>query len=133
MLFFLLSKRKEKKNGRLPLSLQCFSILAPKGTILSFSVTAPRLRLLLASVKQPALCYQGKGHLFKVSGLDGFWASKSQSLFSAYHFYRIGWKSDIQIVQRERQRGRAAAMPVHPCTAAQSVLSPVLLFVSFSL
>lgn len=61
----------------LSLSLQCFSISAPKYRFyLSLSL---RLRLLLASdkLKQLALCYQGKGHLFKVSGLDGFWASKS--------------------------------------------------------
>lgn len=30
---------------------------------------------------KPALCYQGKVHLFRVSSWDGFWASKSQSLF----------------------------------------------------
>lgn len=111
---FFLSKKEKKNTGRLPLSLQCFSISAPKEPILSFSVTATRLRLLLASdkVKQPALCYQEKGHLLKVSGLEGFWASKSQSLFSTHHFYRIGWKSDIQILQREKERGRAAAIPV---------------------
>lgn len=80
-------------------------------------------------MKQPALCYQGKGLLFKVSGLDGFWASKSQSLFSTHHFYRIGWKSVIQILQREKERGRAAAIPVQaslPCCSVSSIIHPLV-------
>lgn len=85
---------------------------SPQKAILSFAVTALRLRLrlLLGSdkVKQPALCYQGKGHLFKVSGLDGLWASKSWSLFSTYQFYRTGRKSDIQTLQRETERASSS-------------------------
>lgn len=125
-------KKKKTNTGRLSLSLQRFSISAPKEPILSFSVTALRLRLLFAfdKVKQPALCYHGEGHLLKVSGLDGFWASKSQSLFSTHHFYRIGEKSDIQIVQRETKRPSSSdprsAMPAlllgQPYNASFSLL-----------
>lgn len=78
--FFQLLSRN---TGRLPSSLQCFSIPATKEPILSSLSLWLTLRLLhfVRPEKQPALCYQGKVHLFRVSSWDGFWASKSQSLF----------------------------------------------------
>ena len=129
--FFLLSKNETKQTKKKTslagcLWVYCAFLFQPQRTNFIFPVIAPRRRLLLASdkVKQPALCYQGKGHLFKVSGLDGFWASKSQSLFSTHHFYSIGWKSDIQIAERgkERESEQQRSPFKHPCTAAQPVL-----------
>lgn len=96
---------------------------SPKEAILSFAVTALRLRLrlLLGSdkVKQPAPCYQGKGHLFKVSGL-----------FSTHHFYGTRRKSAIQILQTETEQQWSPFR--HPCAAARPFLKPIPLFVSFN-
>lgn len=129
--FFSATEKKKKHWQAEFIVLFYFS---PKEAILSFAVTAPRLRLrlLLGSdkVKQPAPCYQGKGHLFKVSGLEGFRASKSPSLFSTHHFYGTGRKSDIQILQTETELQWSPFR--HPCTAARPFLKPISLFVSFN-
>lgn len=79
--------------------------------------------------KAPSSVLSRKRAFIKVSGLDGFWASKSQSLFSTHRFYRIGWKSDKQIVQREKQRGRATASPVQASlhgTSLPSIIRPLI-------
>lgn len=59
-------------------------LFQPQRTHFIFAVTLLSLRLLhfVRPEKQPALCYQGKVHLFRVSSWDGFWASKFQRLFS---------------------------------------------------
>lgn len=95
LVLFSCYQKKKKNIGRLPLSLQCFSISAPKnwfyltlspcwgcGCGWGCSSTLTKWSSQLSVIKK-------KGHLFKVSSLDGFWASKSQSLFSMHHFTRL--------------------------------------------
>lgn len=104
VLFFCYQKKKKNpSNNTLTGCLWVYNafLFQPPKNRFYFPLS---LRLLLApdKVKQLALRYQGKVHLLKVSG---FWDSKSQRLF-------LLLQDGMEIWQREKQRGRAAAIPV---------------------
>lgn len=70
-------------------------LFQPKRADFIFAVTLLSLRLphFVRPERQPALCYQGKVHLFRVSSYGGFWASKSQSVFLTLCFFSVSWES----------------------------------------
>lgn len=79
--------------------------------------------------KQSAACYQGKVHLFRVSCWDGFWASKSQSLFSTlFSFFLLSQLGVCEILLTYTDWTPVISRHASHLTAAQSFPKPLHYF-----
>lgn len=110
MLFFFFCyqiKKEKRKHWQAASEFTLLFYFSPQRTDFIFLCRRAEATaaLCLWQSEAAALCYQGKGHLFKVSAWVAFGHPNLKVYSLTHHFYRIGGKSDVQILQREKQRG----------------------------